>query len=69
MTGYLLRQYKDRRGMGRETLYQELKNFCTWWAAEYEGTSPMAGIPAPAASQRGGVWGLQRAGAPAAAPV
>jgi site-specific recombinase XerD len=47
MIKYLLLQYKDRRGMGRETLYQELKNFWIWWAAEYEGTSPMAGIPRP----------------------
>lgn len=47
MTSYLLQQYKDRKGMGHETLYQELKNFWTWWAAEYEGTSPIAGIPRP----------------------
>jgi integrase len=47
MQNYLLRQYQDRQGTGRETLYQELKNFWAWYAISYEARNPMDGIPRP----------------------
>jgi integrase len=47
MQRYLLRQYTDRKGTGKETLYQELKNFWGWYSQTYEVPSPMDGIPRP----------------------
>ena len=47
MQHYLVRQYTDRKGKGKETLYQELKGFWKWYAETYETISPMDGIPRP----------------------
>ena len=44
---YLLRQYADRKPGGRVALYQTVKSFFDWMAAEYETANPMAGIPRP----------------------
>jgi integrase len=44
---YLLAQYADRKPGGRLALYQAVKVFFDWLAAEYQVPSPMAGIPRP----------------------
>ena len=44
---YLLRQYADRKPGGRVAFYATLSKFWSWFAAEYETASPMAGIPRP----------------------
>jgi integrase len=47
---YLLDQYRDRRGMGKDTFYQDLRSFWDWWAKDEGEPSPMAGIPRPGGS-------------------
>src|SRR6266487_3070445 len=44
---YLLAQYQDRKPGGRLALYQAVKVFFDWLAAEYEVPNPIAGIPRP----------------------
>jgi integrase len=44
---YLLDQYKDRKPGGRVALYQAVKGFFDWLAAEYETANPVTGIPRP----------------------
>jgi integrase len=47
MQAYLLAQYKDRKGQGSATLYQDLRSFWAWYAEDYESSDPMAGILRP----------------------
>jgi integrase len=44
---YLLRQYADRKPGGRPALYQAVKGFFDWLAAEYGTENPISGIPRP----------------------
>ena len=44
---YLLRDYADRKPGGRVVLYQVVKSFFDWLAAEYETENPVKGIPRP----------------------
>ena len=46
---YLLRAYTDRKPGGRVVLYQVIKSFFGFVAAEYEVPDPTAGLPRPKA--------------------
>ena len=44
---YLLAQYRDRKPGGKVALYQAVRHFFDWLAAEYQVPNPIAGIPRP----------------------
>lgn len=52
MKGYLVAQFKHRKGSGPVTLYYDCKVFFDWFAREWGVGSPMAGIPRPKAKAR-----------------
>lgn len=47
MQRYLLRQQAERKQAGSGTLYNTMRLFWQFYAAEYQTTSPMLGIPRP----------------------
>jgi len=52
LRSYLALQLKHRKGSGAATLYQDLKVFWDWFAADYEIKSPMTGVPRPKVKSR-----------------
>jgi integrase len=52
LTAYFADQSADRVGAGRAFLYQVLRGFWKWFAAEYEQPNPMAGIDRPEGKAR-----------------
>ena len=47
ITTYLLDQREGRRGNGFTSLYEDLRAFWRWWAAEHDRPNPMASFPRP----------------------
>ena len=48
MVAYLAAEVRRRRGAGPAAHYADCKSFWSWWAAENQALSPMAGIKRPA---------------------
>lgn len=47
MKAYLAAQLEGRQGSGASTMYQDLRTFWSWFAADYETDDPMKSVPRP----------------------
>jgi integrase len=51
MQRYMVAELAGRRHSGALTVYNDLRQFWSWYAEEYEAASPMTGIPRPKGSE------------------